>query len=585
MKRLAILATVVLVALSSCSRKPEEKAPPTPAATAERKAPAPPETAPQQPAAAKAQAETTPPPDGFLFTDITRYAGIKFKHFNDASPRKYLPETMGAGVAFFDYDNDGKPDIYFVNGARLKGARNPAIHGALYHNLGNLKFEDVTVAAGLDKPMFGMGVAVGDYDNDGFIDLFVSGVDEDRLYHNLGNGRFEDVSDRVGLDSVGFSSSAAFLDYDKDGYLDLFVGRYVEWSRETDIPCSFDGVHRVYCTPEAYKGESNRLYKNIGGKKFKDVTRSAGIWQPDGKTLGVAIMDYNRDGWPDIAVANDTMRNFLFINKRDGTFTEDGIMSGMAYSESGATRGGMGIDTADADGDGSEDILVGNFSQEMSAFYRGSPKGFFVDEAPQAGIGLPTLMTLAFGTLFIDYDNDGFLDIVIANGHIEPEINKSQKLQHYAQASHLFRNQRDATFKRIEEPPGSPLNEKLVGRGLASADIDGDGDLDLVVTQNGREARLWRNNARPRSWIRVKLVGVQSNRTGYGAVVKAISGARRWSSMLVSGRSYLSACEPVVSLGLGDTKALDRLEVTWPSGRVQTVPHPPINREIVVKED
>jgi hypothetical protein len=583
MRRFALLVTVFALLQYSCSRQPEEEAAQKPAPAAQSQASATPPATPPTAAPVKAS-EAPPPTGGFLFTDITDYAGIKFKHFNDASPRKYLPETMGSGVAVFDYDNDGRPDIYLVNSARLKGARNPAVHGALYRNLGNLKFEDVTEKAGLARPIFGMGVAVGDYDNDGFTDLFVSGVDEDRLYRNLGNGRFEDVSDRMGLDSVGFSSSCAFLDYDRDGYLDLFVGRYVEWSRETDITCSFDGVHRVYCTPEAYQGQSSRLYKNLDGRKFKDVTRSAGIWQPDGKTLGVAIMDYNRDGWPDIAVANDTMRNFLFVNKRDGTFVEDGIMSGMAYSESGATRGGMGIDTADADRDGNQDILVGNFSQEMSAFYRGSPKGFFVDEAPQAGIGLPTLLTLAFGTLFIDYDSDGLLDVVIADGHIEPEINKSQKLQHYTQPTHVFRNEGNATFRRIEEPPASPLNEKLVGRGLASGDIDGDGDLDLVITQNGRTARLWRNNTPARAWIRVKLVGVQSNRTGYGAVVKAVSGAKTWSSTLVSGRSYLSACEPVVTLGLGDAKTLDRLEIVWPSGKTQIVPNPQLNKTITVKE-
>ncbi|RPI26641.1 MAG: CRTAC1 family protein [Acidobacteria bacterium] len=547
------------------------------------------QSSPQTPAGGTATPASRPetvPAGNFLFTDITAFSGVKFRHFNDPSPRKYLPETMGAGVAFFDYDNDGLPDIYFVNGAKLKPPRSVpgAVTGALYHNLGNLKFQETTAKAKLDQPMFGMGAAVGDYDNDGFTDLFISGVDEDRLYRNSGNGTFEDVTDRTGLNDVGFGSSAAFLDYDRDGYLDLFVGRYVEWTRETDIPCSPDGVHRVYCTPEVYHGESNRLYKNLGGRRFKDVTRSSGIWHPDGKTLGVAILDHNRDGWPDIAVANDTVRNFLFVNNRDGTFSENGVMAGMAYSESGATRGGMGIDAGDADADGFTDILVGNFSQEMSALYRGSQAGFFVDDAPQAGIGLPTLMTLAFGTLFLDYDGDGLLDILIANGHIEPEINKTQRLQQYTQPTHLFRNEGQGNFRQVNDNPGSPLKERLVGRGLASADIDRDGDLDIVITQNGLAARLWRNNAKRHSWVRVQLMGTRSNRSGYGAVVKAIAGKNTWTRMLSSGRSYLSACEPVVTIGLGSTTQLDRLEITWPSGQVQTVKQPPLNTVLTIKE-
>jgi len=517
---------------------------------------------------------------------MSSYAGVFFKHFNDASPRKYLPETMGAGVALFDYDNDRLLDIYLVNGAKLKPPRDVpgAPTGALYRNLGNWRFQAVTAQARLDQPIFGMGAAVGDFDNDGFTDLFISGVDGDRLYRNSGNGAFEDVTERAGLNDVGFGSSAAFIDYDRDGYLDLFVGRYVEWTRETDITCSPDGIHRVYCTPEAYPGESNGLYKTLGGRRFKDVTRSSGVWHQDGKTLGVAIMDHNHDGWPDITIANDTVRNFLFVNNRDGSFTESGVTTGMAYSESGATRGGMGIDVGDADGDGFTDIAVGNFSQEMSALYRGSAAGFFVDDAPQAGIGLPTLMTLAFGTLLFDYDNDGQLDLLLVNGHIEPEINKTQRLQQYAQSPHLFRNESKGNFRAMTDQAGSPLREALVGRGLASGDLDGDGDLDIVITQNGHPAKVWRNNAKRQSWVRVQLVGTRSNRTGYGAVVKAVAGKKTWVRMFTSGRSYLSACEPVVTIGLGSASQLDRLEITWPSGQIQTIERPSLNQLLKVKE-
>ncbi len=583
MRRIGV-AVLLLLILGSCTKSGDKPEPAREQGGARGKATAKPERPAPQVGAVSKPAAVPRPAEPYLFSDITSEAGITFRHFNDASSRKYLPETMGAGVAFFDYDNDGRPDLFFVNGARLRSSKTGSPSCALYRNLDGATFSDVTASAGLGEPIYGMGAAVADIDNDGFLDLFVSGVDEDRLYRNRGDGTFENVSRKMGLTSVGFSSSAAFLDYDRDGYVDLLVGRYVEWSAETDIICSPDGVHRTYCTPESYKGASNRLYKNLGGKKFRDVTRAAGLWHPEGKTLGLAILDYNRDTWPDIAVANDTVRNFLFVNNRDGSFSEVGVMSGMAYSESGATRGGMGIDASDADGDGYWDIVVGNFSQEMSAFYRGSDKGFFQDEAPQVGIGLATLMTLAFGTLFLDFDNDGALDVAIVNGHIEPEINKTQRLQHYAQPLHLFRNTDNTLFRPVDDRRGSPLLTPLVGRGLAYADIDGDGDLDLAITQNGRAAKLYRNNSKPKSWIRLRLVGSRSNRVGYGATVKAVAGRQSWSRVLVSGRSYLSACEPIVTIGLGNVSQLDRLEITWPSGTVQTLQKPALKQLLVVKE-
>ncbi|MGH9341480.1 MAG: CRTAC1 family protein [Acidobacteriota bacterium] len=538
----------------------------------------------QPPGHPPAKPDDFQPASQFLFTDITGQAGLDFVHYNDSSARRYLPETMGAGAAFFDFDGDNLPDIYLVNGTALRGGSRSSPTGALYKNLGNGRFKNVTRGSGLEDSFYGMGAAVGDIDNDGRIDLFVTAVGGDRLYRNLGGGRFEDVTARMGLVDKGFGSSAAFLDYDRDGYLDLFAGRYVEWSLESDVQCSPNGVHQTYCTPEVYKGASNRLYRNLGGKRFEDVTRASGIRQPQGKTLGVAVFDHNRDGWPDLAIANDTVRNFLFVNNGDGTFSESAIESGIAYSESGATRGGMGIDAGDIDADGLTDVVIGNFSQEMSALYRGLERGFYVDDAAQLGLGLPTLMTLAFGTLVDDFDGDGSLDVLIINGHIEPEIARTQQSQSYAQLPQFFRNLGKGRLELLQDKPSSPLQRPLVGRGLASADIDGDGDLDFLITQNGRAPVLLRNDHPRRSWIRVRPVGRRSNRSGYGVWVKVIAGAETWSRSLVSGRSYLSACEPVLTIGLGGVQRVDRLEIQWPSGAVQTIHSPSLNRLITVEE-
>jgi hypothetical protein len=385
--------------------------------------------------------------------------------------------------------------------------------------------------------------------------------------------------------TAGVGASAAFLDYDGDGWLDLFAGRYVAWSTATDVACRPDGVHRTYCTPEVYPGQSNRLYRNLGGRRFADVSRAAGIYRPDGKTLGVAVVDCDRDGRPDLAVANDTVRNFLFLNRGDGRFDERAVAAGVAYGVSGATRGGMGIAAGDLTGSGLPDLVIGNFSQEMAAFYRASAPGSYRDEAAEAGLGIPTLMSLAFGTLAFDHDGDGALDVAFANGHIEPDIASSQRLQTYAQRLQLFRNLGGGTaFEEVRGQPGSALETPYVGRGLAAADLDSDGDLDLVLTQNGRPARLLRNDAPPRSWLRVRLAGRASNRWGLGATVTAVAGARRWTRQLASGGSDLSASEPVLTCGLGDTPRVDRLEIEWPAGARQTVEGPELGRLLVIEE-
>ena len=411
-------------------------------------------TVPPEAAATPPEPPAAPAP---RFLDVTEAAGLDFTHFNDATPERRLPETMGSGAAFFDYDNDGDPDLFLANGAAITGDRSSSPPGALFENRGGGRFRHVTTVAGLDRPMLATGVAVGDVDNDGWTDLFIGGLDGDRLYRNLGVGeggglggavRFEDVTHRFGLDANrGWSSSAAFLDYDRDGLLDLFVARYVTWSPETDVACSPDGVHRTYCTPEVYRGAPNVLYRNRGESGFEDVTREAGLWLPEGKSLGVVVLDHDGDGWPDLAVANDTFRNTLWHNRGHGgragdavTFEEIGVAAGIAYSESGATRGGMGIDAGDVDGDGRVDIVVGNFAQEMAALYRGRDGGLYIDDAAQRGVGLPTVLPLAFGTLLFDQDGDGDLDLAFANGHIEPEIAETRPLHRYAQKPQLFEN-------------------------------------------------------------------------------------------------------------------------------------------------
>ncbi|HMB52044.1 MAG TPA: CRTAC1 family protein, partial [Thermoanaerobaculia bacterium] len=459
--------------------------------------------------------------------------------------------------------------------------------GALYENLGEWRFRDVTETVGLDSPIYGMGVAVGDVDSDGFIDLFVSGLGEDRLYRNVGGERFEDVSGSFGLRRGGFSSSAAFLDYDRDGWLDLYVARYVTWSREGDVRCAPDGTNPTYCTPEVYDGAPNVLHRNVGGERFEEVTREAGAWRPDGKSLGVVVLDLEGDGWPDLAVANDTSRNALYRNLGRGAdgvvrFEEIGVEAGFAYSESGATRGGMGVDAGDVDGDGRPDVAVGNFAQEMTALYRARDTGNYVDDAAQRGVGLPTLLPLAFGTLLFDRDGDGDLDLALVNGHIEPQIERTRPLHSYAQPPQLFDNDGEGHFAEVEAPEGDAFAAALVGRGLAAADLDGDGDLDLVVTQNGRPARLYRNEANPESWLRVVLRGA-SGATPYGAVVRVVAGERTWARSLVSGRSYLSAGEPVLTFGLDGAPSVDRVEVRWPDGTEQTVEAPARNRRLVVE--
>ncbi len=529
---------------------------------------------------------TARPPvaSGPPFTDATEAAGLRFVHTNGATPRRYLPETMGAGAAFFDADGDGWPDLFLVGGAaveRAGGAEAPG-NNAFYRNRGDGTFEDVTREAGLDVPMLGMGAAVGDVDNDGDPDLLVTAVGGDHLFLNRGDGTFASAGDAWTLGAPGFSSSAAFLDFDRDGWLDLFLGRYVEWSPATDLACRPDGTTRIYCTPEVYQGANDLLLRNLGGQGFEEVTETAGLSGLRGKTLGVVPLDHDGDGWPDLAVANDTSPNLLLRNRRDGSFEDVAQLAGVAVAESGSPRGGMGIDAGDWSGDGLVDLVIGNFAQEMTGLYCAATGGIYFDEAAESGVGLPSLMLVTFGALLLDQDGDGRLDLLFANGHIEPEIARFRRGQRHLQPLQLFRNLGDGKFQPIEIP--GPWQGPWAGRGLATADYDRDGDPDVVLTQNGGPARLLRNEANPRRWLRVELEGRTSNRSAYGAVLDAVAGERRLVRTASSGRSYLSASDPTVTFGLEQMPELDRLEIRWPSGVTQTILRPPLGRTLRVVE-
>ena len=520
------------------------------------------------------------------FEDITRAAGIRFVHNNGAFGKKYLPETLGPGVGFIDYDNDGWQDIFLVNGMNWPGHPGRITPSALYHNNRDGTFTDVTRKAGLAVPMYGMGVAVADYDNDGHDDLFVTAYGQNHLFHNNGNGTFTDVTKQAGLWGIDeFSTSAAWVDYDRDGHLDLLVANYVAWTPATDLYCSMDGKDKAYCTPESYKGVSVRLWRNRGDGTFEDATRKAGLYDATSKSLGIAILDANQDGWPDIAISNDTEPNKLYINNRNGTFTEKGVVSGIGFSEDGVARAGMGVDAADYNHSGYPSLAITNFSNQMISLYQNQKNGLFVDIAPQSEVGRKSLLTLGFGCFFFDYDLDGWLDLFIADGHLDPDIEKVQQQVHYLEAPHLFHNEGGGKFQDVAAAMGKSFNERRVGRGAAYGDINNDGALDLIMTVNDGPAVLFRNTGATNHSLRVKLWGTKSNRNGIGAVVFVQSAQTGQKLTMRSGSSYLSSSELVLTFGLAKSDKADLVEIHWPSGITQRLTNINAGQTITVRED
>lgn len=543
---------------------------------------------PEAPAASSGASSTEAVPVPVRFTDITAEAGLDgFGHTTGAFGEKWFPEAMGSGGGFVDVDGDGWMDIVLASGgvwAQSPGTTLPPV--VLYRNNGDGTFTDWTEQAGLgDLETYSLGILAADYDNDGDQDLYVTTLYENLLLRN-DEGVFVDVAGPAGVAGAStWSSSAIFFDADRDGRLDLYVGNYVQWSPETDIWCSLDGEQKGYCTPETYEGVPSRFYHNNGDGTFSDWTEQAGFLPASGKTLGITELDMNGDGWPDLAVANDTQPDLLYVNDGDGTFTERGAVSGMAYDEDGKARAGMGIDAGVVDATGEVSLFVGNFSKEMIGVYRHLGNGLFLDRAAVSKVGRPSLLTLTFGLFLFDADLDGDLDLFAANGHVQPEIETTQEGIGYAEPPHLFMNRGDGTFEDLAPMHGGVMTTPIVARGAAYADIDRDGDLDILLTENDGPALLWRNEGQTgHSHLRVHLRGAASNRDGISSRIVVVTGDDRQERRVRTGSSYLSQSELTATFGLGDAASVDTLVVHWPSGTIDRYVDIPVNQTLLVQE-
>jgi hypothetical protein len=563
------------------------------------------------------------------FVDVTARSGVRFQHVTGAFGARLMPETMGAGIAFLDYDGDGDQDLYCVNSrnwtdAEVRSYENaewsskevevfrrahpgkplrriiPANRprgrhsGVLYRNNGSAVFTDVTAGSGLDVELYGMGATVADYDNDGRVDLFLTGWDRSVLFHNEGNGKFRDVTKVSGVTNDGWGTSAAWLDYDRDGRLDLFVCNYLVWSPSKDLFYSYDGLRKSQIGPRFYQGQDNNLFRNLGNGKFANVSKTSGIRPPgkpprgdtkmNGKSLGVAVFDYNGDLWPDLVVANDMERNYLLVNRQDGTFEEKAREAGIAYSEEGYARAGMGIDSGDLDGMGRDSVMIGNFSFDRLGLYRNN-EGTFRDIATHNAVGAVSWSFLTFGLSLVDIDNDGWLDAFVANGHLQDDISKVNPSTTYEQRPLLFYNRGQGDMVEIGEKSGDVMRRPIVARGLAHADFDLDGDSDIALSRSGGTAMLLRNEGgNGNNSLRVTLLGTKSNRDGIGAHIEAKIGDRVLRRMVKSGSSYCSASELPVTLGAGDRSKIEDLKIQWPSGAVTQLQNVPANQAITVRE-
>ncbi|MDT4965417.1 MAG: enediyne biosynthesis protein [Acidobacteriota bacterium] len=542
-----------------------------------------------------------PPPAGpqapspVVFTDITAQSKIDFRRAASLTSQKYLLESMGGGVAMFDYDNDGRMDLYFTNGALLtdpmpKGAmpdkREPRFWNRLYHQKADATFEDVTERARVKGEGYSMGAAAGDFDADGFVDLYVTGYGFNILYRNRGDGTFEDVTKRVGIAASGWSTSAGWFDYDRDGRLDLFVARYADWDFEKGaIYCGdLRPGFRAYCHPDNFKGASNLLFHQKADGTFEEVSALAKIANPNGKGLGVAFADFDNDGWTDVFVANDSVRQELYRNKGDGTFEDQALVAGVGYDENGKTFAGMGVDARDYDNDGLPDIFITALSNETYPLYRNNGDGSFNYTTNSSGIGRITLLNSGWGTRFFDADNDGWLDIFVAQGHVLDTIEKTSAYLKYKQAPLLMRNTGKG-FVNISATAGQPFNTPLTARGASFGDLDNDGDTDVVIGVVEGAPVVLRNEGTRNHWLGVSLAGAGSNRNGLGArtTMTNENGDKRTSDVTSAG-SYLSANDPRVIFGLGSTTRVKMVEVIWPGGRIQRVANPGIDRYLVIKE-
>jgi hypothetical protein len=523
------------------------------------------------------------------FTDVTRQAGIYFRHENAASSQKFMIETMGAGCAWIDYNQDGLADLYLVNSAGTDVFKPPKpLRSALYRNNGDGTFTDVTASAHVGaENLFGMGVAVGDYDNDGYPDLMVLGYGRSILYHNNGDGTFTDVTTRVGIANAGkWASSAAWFDYDNDGRLDLAIANYVDWTPERNYYCGSQGPGlRSYCHPDDYHGTAPTLYHNNGDGTFTDVTESSGLAKSPSSGLGIETMDYDGDGRQDIFIANDGRANSLFHNNGDGTFTEVAYEAAVAVGDDGAAEAGMGVDAADVSGKGRLDLIVTHLDQQQTRFYRGLGHGIFEDATSAAKLAYATFKFSGFGVRFMDYDNDGWPDIFIAAGHVLDNIARYHPGVTWAEPKLVFHNIGGGIFADASNQLGSDLQTPTVGRGLAAGDYDNDGDLDVLVSNNGGAPQLLRNDGgNTNHWLEVLLIGTRSNRDGVGARVKVRAGDLGMTGERTGGMSYQSAQDPRLHFGLGRRTTVDTLEIRWPSGMVTTLKELPADRILTIRE-